>query len=352
MTNWVGWDIGGAHVKAALVNASGEVVKLVQQPCPLWQGIEHLEQAVSSIAEGFKLTNVRHAVTMTGELVDLFTHRDEGVERIIATLRPILADGRMQVYAGHAGLLALEQIGANQYPAIASANWLASASYAAQCVPKALFIDIGSTTTDILAVVAGHVRAEGYTDYQRLQSQELVYTGIVRTPVMAVVSSVIDEGLAVGVMAEYFATMADVYRVTRELDERHDHYAAADGAEKTVNASARRLARMIGCDFAEKELMRWQRFAEAIKAKQLQKIQASCECILDRYALSNDAPLVAAGIGRFLVKQLALSLRRPYVDFSDLFTQADLVRQAGLQPADCAPAVALACLAQAGAQHG
>ena len=58
--------------------------------------------------------------------------------------------------------------------------------------------------------------AEGYTDYQRLISQEMVYTGIVRTAVMAVAQSAQDDGKEVGLMAEYFATMADVYRLTGE----------------------------------------------------------------------------------------------------------------------------------------
>jgi len=41
----VGWDIGGAHVKAAVMNADGEVTGIYQQPSPLWKGMEHLQQA-------------------------------------------------------------------------------------------------------------------------------------------------------------------------------------------------------------------------------------------------------------------------------------------------------------------
>ena len=36
--NIVGWDIGGAHLKAALLNNKGEVLGVFQEPCPLWQG--------------------------------------------------------------------------------------------------------------------------------------------------------------------------------------------------------------------------------------------------------------------------------------------------------------------------
>ncbi len=187
------------------------------------------------------------------------------------------------------------------------------------------------------------MRAAGYTDYRRLIPGELVYTGIVRTAVMAVARTAFDKGHEVGLMAEYFATMADVYRVTGELDELHDQTETADGAEKTVIASARRLSRMIGCDFSADELPRWQRFASHIRAQQLQEIQRSCEKQLSRCGLAQNSPFVGAGVGRFLVRQIALNLGYPYVDFSDLF-QVSAVRK-GLSVADCAPAAAVACMA-------
>jgi len=67
---------------------------------------------------------------------------------------------------------------------VASANWLASAGFAARHLDQALFIDLGSTTTDILALCGGAVQALGMTDAERLVSEELLYTGVTRTPVM------------------------------------------------------------------------------------------------------------------------------------------------------------------------
>ena len=145
-------------------------------------------------------------------------------------------------------------------------------------------------------------------------------------------------------MAEYFATMADVYRVTGELNEAHDQTETADGAEKTVAASARRLSRMIGCDFYPDELPRWQQFAENIRAQQIQQIQRGCEAQLSRHSLAQNSPLIGAGVGRFLVKQIALNLGYPYLDFSDLFPESSA--QSGMSTADCAPAVSVACLAE------
>jgi len=340
--NIIGWDIGGAHVKAALISA-GQITAIYQQPCPLWKGLDQLQNAVNAIMLDMPNSNHHHAITMTGELVDLFDNREHGVIQIIKAMTELLPDVEMLVFAGHEGFLKASEIEANHYPSIASANWLASASFAAQKIGNGLFVDCGSTTTDILLLSEGRVLAEGYTDYQRLISQELIYTGIVRTAVMAVTQAAQDQGQTVGLMAEYFATMADVYRVTGELNDMHDQTDTADGAEKTVLASARRLSRMIGCDFYADELPRWQLFAENIRDRQILQIQRGCEARLSRHELPPDSPLIGAGVGRFLVKQIAMNLGRPYLDFSDLFLTP--VMQSAMTAADCAPAVAVACLA-------
>jgi len=339
----IGWDVGGAHLKAAVADGAGVLLGIYQEPCPLWQGIERLETAVNRIRKSLPAGECLHAVTMTGELVDLFQHRSDGVERIINAMEHLFPNSAIRVYAGRHGFLQAGEIDARHHESIASANWLASASFAAQKTDNGLFVDIGSTTTDILLLHRGEVLAEGYTDYQRLISRELIYTGVVRTAVMALAHSVVDRGKTVGLMAEYFATAADVYRLTGELDQRHDQSDTADGGEKTVTASARRLARMIGCDFQPEELPRWRQLAGNLRSRQLHAIRQGCERQLSRLDPGNPCPLIGAGIGRFLVRRLAHAMGHNYLDFSDLFETGST--ETGLTAADCAPAAAVAVLA-------
>lgn len=336
MTYFIGWDIGGAHVKVALIHQQ-KIQLVLQEPCSLWQGLDKLELALKNLFSQLPSDKKQHhALTMTGELVDLFSSRNEGVKQIIQTVTRFL-NNDVQIFCGKLGLLPVSQITPNYYEMIASANWLASATLAAKHLQNGLFVDIGSTTTDILRCENGEVLAQGFSDYQRLISQELVYTGIVRTPVMAVVQTVLDNEKNVGIMAEYFATMADIYRVTGELLEHCDQNSTADGGEKTVEASARRLARMVGDDFDIQELPRWQAVAKNIRQQQLNRIQTSCELLLQNQKIQ----LVGAGVGRFLVQEIAKNLNLPYVDFSTLFeTEENLA----FHPADCAPAVAVAQL--------
>jgi (4-(4-[2-(gamma-L-glutamylamino)ethyl]phenoxymethyl)furan-2-yl)methanamine synthase len=341
----VGWDIGGAHLKAAVLNSDGKVIGVYQKSCPLWKGIEQLEMAMIAILAILPDTQRKHAITMTGELVDFFSHRQEGVAQIIATVQRYISYDPLFIYAGNQGFIPSEQVKPEHYLAIASANWLASASFVAQQLDSALFVDIGSTTTDILLCENQAVQALGFTDYQRLQSQELVYTGIVRTAVMAVAQSVFFQGQSVGLMAEYFATMADVYRLTGDLNEAHDLTETADGAEKTVPASAKRLSRMIGHEFDSQDLTFWLSVALQLKYQQKQHIQQACLRQLSRCADSKRPCLVGAGVGRFLVKQIAADLGCPYQDFEDFFSSA-VAENSAVTSADCAPAVAVAYLSR------
>lgn len=339
----VGWDIGGAHIKAVLLDDRGSVLQVLQQPCQLWKGLQELHRTMQTMIEQLAAEDVLHAVTMTGELVDLFASRGDGVLQIVAAVQSRLPGKELHVYAGSSGFLDPSRIDVGNAWLIASANWLASATWAAESLPAGVFFDIGSTTTDLLLFDNGRVDAVGLTDYQRLCSGELVYTGIVRTPVMAVAEQALFQGRQVGLMAEYFATMADVYRLTGELQEEHDQTPAADGGEKNVAGSARRLSRMIGCDFDPKRLPDWVAFARNLRGRQLDKIHRSCSRQLAR-AGSAETIFVGAGIGRFLVRELAEKCHCRYVDFSILMPQRPGNGQ--LLSADCAPAAAVARLLQ------
>ncbi len=340
----VGWDIGGAHVKVATVDASGRVVAAVQVPCALWRGLDQLERALEQALAELPpaAAQARHAATMTGELADLFADREEGVRRIVETLQQRFGAARLRLFAGERGFLDPEQ--ALSAPAsVASANWLATVQLIAGRIGEALLVDIGSTTTDLVAVHNGRVEATGRSDFERLLSGELVYTGVVRTALMSISDAIEFEGLRVPLMAEHFATTADVYRLTGELDERCDQHPSADGAEKSPQASARRLARMIGRDARDRPLESWRALAASFRATQLERIRRAAQQVLLRAAVAPVGVVVAAGSGAFLVPELARSLRHPAAGFASLVTsRLDGPEALGV----CAPAVAVALLAQ------
>ncbi len=340
----IGWDIGGAHLKAAVLDAQGRVQHICLQPCPLWQGIEQLHLAVQRVMVDLEVTQAVHAVTMTGELVDCFANREEGVQQIIAAMVQLFPQQALYIFAGAAGFLSTEQVAVADTAAIASANWLATAYFVVQKQKHGLLIDIGSTTSDMLLLHDKTVLVQGFTDYQRLVSGELIYTGIIRTAVMAVAQQAVFNNQPQGLMAEYFATMADVYRVTGELQEAHDHTPTPDGAEKSVLASARRLSRLTGYDFRAEDMALWRQFAIELRSQQLRLLEAGVVRQLKRSLLPPQSCFIGAGVGRFLVQALAQRLGYAYLDFDELITLRSPPQH--LSAADCAPAVAVACLFQ------
>ena len=106
----------------------------------------------------------------------------------------------------------------------------------------------------------------------------------------------------------------------------------------------RRLARMIGLDAEAAPLPAWRRLACHVSELQLRRVQAACERALSRGVLEDSAPVVGAGVGRFLAQQLAVRLASPYIDFASLIRAAKPTERT--RAADCAPAVAVAELAR------
>ena len=337
--SFIGWDIGGAHLKAARVSGAGVLSAVAQLPCPLWRGMNELDDAWrhGEVMLGSE-PRARHAVTMTGEMADCFTDRGEGVAEILAAVTRRLG-APFKVYAGDAGFLDAAAA-ARHAGEIASANWHATAACLGRLLGAGVLVDVGSTTTDIVPFTSKGAAVSARRDHERLRAGELVYTGVARTPVMALADAVRVNGETAPIVAEMFATTADVYRVLGLLDENADQYPACDGAAKTPAASARRLARMFGRDAGDAG--DWTGHARALADRQLRGIETAYRKVLGARRVAPDLPLVGAGAGRFLARDLARRVDRPYLDFSGLFDAArsGADRLAG----DCASAVSLAAL--------
>jgi (4-(4-[2-(gamma-L-glutamylamino)ethyl]phenoxymethyl)furan-2-yl)methanamine synthase len=331
----IGWDIGGAHLKAARVK-DGRVEAVVQAATPLWLGLESLENAFDTLHAQLGRA-CHHAITMTGELCDAFPSRQEGVAGLAAIAARHLAPVASSTYAGRAGFVALDEA-ASHAADIASANWHASAALLALQVRDALLMDVGSTTADLIPIVAGRVAAVGYSDAERLASGELVYSGMTRSFVMALASRAPFHGAWTPLMNEYFASSADVHRILGDLPEGADKMATADGREKTIEASRARLARMIGREAAEAAGQEWDDLAAWFAEAQIRAIADAAFLRLSRSDVPMAAPVVAAGIGEGVVAEVARRLRRPCVGFSSLIAGP-------AEASHCAPAIAVALLA-------
>ena len=336
----MGWDLGGANLKLAQAE-DGRITTVTQIPCPQIADPSKFDQALD---EAMRLcpAGARHAVTMTGELSDVFPSRAAGVAYLTGLMTKATGEDT-RFYSLRDGLIPGDAV-RTQWQDVASANWHASATLIARHETDGLFVDIGTTTTDLIPLKDGQPHTVGRTDGERMTEGELIYAGVVRTPVMAVAQDAPFNGRLQGIAGERFATMADVYRLTGELPEDADPYPAVDGQGKSPDESAVRLARMLGREADEAPFIAWTALALYLRRRQLDRIEADARALFERDALPASAPVVGAGCGRFLAARLAQSLDRPYRDFAEIIDCADDVRA---MAATCAPAVALALLVSA-----
>lgn len=334
----VGWDLGGVHVKAAMV-ADGRLLAAAQAPYQLRQGLAVLDGALDALPDWARRP-ARHAVTMTGELCALFDDRASGVAALTDwAVRHCRGD--VAIYGGRAGFLAPDAAPARAAD-VASANWHATSAFVGRRLAEALLVDIGSTTADLIPVAAGAVAAAGYTDAERMATGELVYTGAVRTPVMALAERVPFGGRDLTLMAEPFATIADVHRLLGMLAPEGDQHATADGRGKGLTETRSRLAHMVGLDAADAPDAAWLDLAAHLAELQLRRLHDAAARVISRGLLTQEAPIVGCGVGRFIAEALAARLGRPYRDLGGLVPIADGAQ--GYWVSSCAPAVSVACL--------
>jgi (4-(4-[2-(gamma-L-glutamylamino)ethyl]phenoxymethyl)furan-2-yl)methanamine synthase len=330
MATTIGLDIGGAHLKVARVD-DGELTSVRQIACPLWQGLAHLDSALSSAQLPHDAT---FAVTMTAELTEIFDSREQGVVAILDHLEKRLV-GPTRVYMGLKGFASIHD--ATQNPSlVASANFLATAALVSRLASHALLIDIGSTTTDIIPCD----RPQGLSDAERLQTGELVYTGYTRTPVPSVTTRAPLAGMWQTLARDSFASMADVRRVLGTLPDDVDQHATADGRGKTLEESLARLARGFGRDADMRQLPTWQVSATYIEECQMRSITDGALQVLSRPATRIER-VVTAGIGLDVAARIANRLQFPVIEFSEVLAALDALK---LWTSRCAPAVAIALL--------
>ncbi len=291
----IGLDIGGANLK--LATAEGEAVS---QPFPLWKYPHQLGESLFNLVvellrscgknqETLRSEQVTLAVTMTGELCDCFTNKQQGVEHILSSVRHFFPNQELKIWAIGHGFL--DPTKAMNYPlAVAASNWHALATYLGRFnSSSSILIDIGSTTTDIIPIHQHQPRSIGLNDIDRLHYQELIYTGVRRTPICAFAYP--------HLTAEWFATSADLYVLLDQLPENEKDLDTPDGRPLTKPFCHARLARMLGGDA---DLISWKSiidFAWNLKEYQKKQIIQGLDRLWQRYADPNDVLYVGNYLG-------------------------------------------------------
>lgn len=331
--SWLALDIGGANIKVADGLGFAQSYNFA-----MWKQSSRLTQQIRTAISEAPLAD-HLAVTMTGELADCFASKTAGVRFILEAVNEAADHRHTRVYLVD-GRMVSPQVAATVPLLAAASNWHALARFAGRFTSAgpALLIDIGSTTCDVIPLVDGEPAATGMTDTQRLLASELVYTGVERSPICAVISHTPYRGATCPLVQELFATMHDAYLILDKAPEEPANMQTADGRAATKDHARARLGRLIAAD--ELEFNHDDAIALATCAADAQI--ARLATAINQVCARLPSPLqlvIVSGHGEFLAREALRALESKWPVIS-------LGEKLGGTASRCAPAHALAVLAR------
>jgi len=239
MPRILGLDIGGANLKAA----THDEQFIHSRFFPLWTESRHLAATLAAIIDKAKPDFV--GITMTGELADCFESKQAGVRFICDQVVSAVGTHESIFFYRTDGKWSAADQCNHHWRTLAASNWHALASFAAAQTNHGyqLLIDVGSTTTDIIPLANGQPLSNLLEDVDRLKLGQLVYCGMERTPICALLSECKIDGEMIPLARELFATTLDAFLLTGDLQGNSHNLNTADGRPAILSCAHARLAR-------------------------------------------------------------------------------------------------------------
>ncbi|MBD3228505.1 MAG: H4MPT-linked C1 transfer pathway protein [Candidatus Lokiarchaeota archaeon] len=310
----LGFDIGGANIKAALIK-DGDISETYLKYYPMWTSdlsklSEILTDVVENISGNFNIDAI--AVTMTAELSDAFYTKREGIVHIMNSLNDVFEDkdDRLYFINIYGEFIRVDDV-LHDPLQVAAANWAATSKFLGEIFKDCILIDIGSTTTDIIPILNTLPLTYGKSDTDRLISGELVYTGVLRTEIPSITHKVVYREQECPISSEKFALSADVHLLLDHINITEYKIDTADGRKKNRKDSMARIARIICSDIellSEEEILKICRY---INSQQIKKIQSALEKVITSIEYKDifQLPVIVTGLGsNFLANKAALNL--------------------------------------------
>ncbi|NHJ39982.1 MAG: hypothetical protein FK731_08110 [Asgard group archaeon] len=348
MVKILGLDIGGANTKYALIEKklnSTELLTTGTRYFPIWKNYFDFQNFLLELKKSIqtKFGEIQYvAFVTTAELADCFLTKKEGITKICDDVSQVfLSESKNNIpfILDVNGNFIPTNKASNKWLEVSATNWYASAEYLAMKFPNVIVLDIGSTTTDIIPIYNHKVVAQGKNDLERLISNELVYTGLLRTNVATIVHKIELKSKLIPVSSEVFATTGDVYFILDEISKKDFSVETADGKPVTKKNSYARLARVICADLnqlTKKEIIE---IANQIKNKQIEMVSQAFMQVKQNYLKKYDCnpEIILIGLGS---KTLASKVLHN-LDIKDEISINDILNEEAL---NCFSAFAVAHL--------
>ncbi len=302
-----GFDIGGANTDLAVIDFENGEIKNIEVDfayLPMWSNNDDLSKVLVELIENICPVSDIDAVgiSMTAELVDAYDTKKDGVLDVVKKCEETFSCPI--AYVGVDGMLSKEEIEQTPLKA-AAANWIATAQIATLISDNCIFIDTGSTTTDIIPIKNGKECAIGKSDFDRSATGELVYTGTLRTNLASFLDNVELNCKKYRVASELFAQTADVYTVLGLISEEDYVCDTFDGESKSKMDCAKRIARVVCADL---EMLSFEDICDMSKFIHQKQIEQIADGLKQVHETQNLDLIVTTGLGKDILDRPAAEL--------------------------------------------
>ena len=317
LTRIIGWDIGGANIKAAIIQSEKKTIKsikIIKEYFPIWKESSKLAESLLEIQK--RISSIEPSamgLTMTAELSDAYRTKREGVNHVLNSALKAFKQTPFSVLNVKTELISVKEAKANPIE-VAAANWVATGWLISQKIKTCVIVDVGSTSTSIIPIIDGQISAVGKTDLEKLRVGELVYTGCLRTNIAAIINSIPFRGSEVKVSSEFFSQSGDIHIILGNIVEEEYSTETPDSRGRTKKNAMERLARVICGDLEMIEEGEIFQIANYIYSKQLDQISEGLKKVYSNtnFGEKKDIPVVVTGMGKDFMaakaaKQLGIS---------------------------------------------
>ena len=144
-----------------------------------------------------------------------------------------------------------------------------------------------------------------HDDYSGLSSEELLYTGALRTPIYSVINSIILQNKIYNIIPENFSTMSDIYRLLSIIKNKSDYTSTADGRSKSKKDTLHRISRVFGFDYSRNKHDTIIMLSKKIMSAHLDQISYNIKNhVKNNYSTVKDLKVIGMGVGKILIKMI------------------------------------------------
>ncbi len=294
---FLGIDIGGAHIKLIGLDKKRSVCFADYRKCYVWMGLNNLKKEFKYINDLNFDKKIICGITMTAELCDIFKNKKIGANQISDLCKKLKYN--FLFYSTQKNTFTRNV--KDNYKSIICMNWHAVARYFLKYYKNLIIIDFGSTTTDFICIKDGVISNVGVDDLSRLSEGELIYTGVMRTPLFSIEKKVDYKNKVYHIIPELFSSTSDLYRVNNFINKNFDIDDEADHQGKSLTKSLIRISRSFAIDYSHKNQKLLFDLSKILIKKQIKMIDDNIEILKEKKSYKKNLPILFSGIGRSIL---------------------------------------------------